>query len=103
MNFRLTDAMADDYRTAVIPTIDVISHDTFEYKRQHFPHIYAGRGMLDLNFNYKVLPLFLVNIQQSSKPFETPVMSAGMFAINANFFWELRGFDLGLNTYGRCA
>lgn len=85
----------------VIPTIDVISNDTFEYSRQYFPNQIAGRGYLDLNFDYKVLKLLLSTQIQPAKPFETPIMSAGMFAISADYFWQLGGFDTGLNTYGK--
>lgn len=99
-NFHLADAMGDDYRTVVIPTIDVISNDTFEYKRQYFPSEVAGRGALNLNFKYTFLPMLLSAFLNPSKPFETPIMASGFFAINADYFWELRAFDKGLSTYG---
>lgn len=93
--------MVQDYRTVVIPTIDVISNDTFEYSRQHFPSKIAARGYLDLNFDYKVLDLLVSALLKPTKPFETPIMSASMFAINADYFWKLGGFDTSLNTYGK--
>lgn len=91
--------MVDNHRTVVIPTIDIISNDTFEYKRQGFKNEFAGRGMLDLNFQYKVLPLTLSI--HTHPTFETPIMSAGIFAIHANFFWHLGGFDEGIDTWGK--
>lgn len=92
--------MADDYRTVVLPTIDDISNYTFEYRRQHFYSIFAARGIFNFHFDYRHLPLLHSALLYPSKPFETPIMAGGLFAIYADFFWELGAYDEGLNTYG---
>lgn len=92
--------MATDYRTVVCPTIDVISSDTFELRRQAFESVYAGRGAFDWNFYYKLLPLLAESEMHPSRPFENPVMAGGLFAIHGKFFWELGAYDSGLETYG---
>lgn len=94
------DAMANDYRTVMCPTIDIVSDETFEQKRQGFESIYAGRGGFDWNFDYKLLPLLPTSALHPSKPFENPVMAGGLFAIHAKFFWEIGAYDSGLETYG---
>lgn len=99
-NFHILDAMDGDYRTVVLPTIDVISNDTFEHSRQNFPSGFAGRGVFNFEFDYKLLPLSKTTIDHPSKPFETPIMAGGLFTISAKFFWELGAYDEGLNTYG---
>lgn len=92
--------MDGDYRTVVLPTVDGIERDTFEYKRQNFPSGFAGRGIFNFKFEYKLLPLSPTSLARPSKPFETPIMSGGLFAISAKFFWELGAYDEGLTTYG---
>lgn len=93
--------MIGNYRTVMLPTIDVIAYDTFEYRRQLHKHKYASRGVFDWNFKYKLVPLLPSATLDISKPFDTPVMAGGLFVITASFFWELEGYDEGLNTYGK--
>lgn len=94
------DEMLDNHRTVMLPTIDVIDHDTFEFKRQNHHNLYASRGVFDWTFKYKLVPLLPSTVARISKPFETPVMAGGLFAITATFFWELGAYDNGLDTYG---
>lgn len=97
------DADDDGYgQTVAVPTIDVISNDTFAYSRQEFPSGHsAGRGILNLNFQYVLFPLLASGNLYPSRPFETPIMGGGLFAINADFFWEIGTYDAGLDTYGK--
>lgn len=99
-NLHIVDAMANDYRTVVCPTIDILSSDTFAHIRRNFASFWAGRGAFDWNFDYKILPLMPTSEMYPSKPFENPVMAGGLFAIHNRFFWELGAYDSGLETYG---
>lgn len=92
--------MTANYRTVMLPTIDVVQHDTFAYGRQLHQATYASRAVFDWRLSYKLVPLLPANALNISKPFETPVMAGGLFAISAKFFWEIGGYDSGLNTYG---
>lgn len=92
--------MVNNYRTVMLPTIDVIAHDTYEFRRQGHPSGFAGRGGFDWYFKYKLMPLLPETIVNPTKPFETPIMAGGLFAIWAKYFKELDGYDDGLNTYG---
>lgn len=96
----ILDAMTGNYRIVMLPTIDVIAHDTYEYRRQTHKHKYASRGAFSWYFKYKLIPLQPSDILHITKPFESPVMAGGLFVITATFFWEIGGYDLGLNTYG---
>lgn len=91
--------MDNDYRTVVLPTIDIITIDSFRVKRRHESE-YARRGVFNWIFHYKATPLLPSDAGQATKPFETPIMAGGLFAISARFFWEIGGYDEGLRAYG---
>ncbi|XP_063232674.1 putative polypeptide N-acetylgalactosaminyltransferase 10 isoform X1 [Bacillus rossius redtenbacheri] len=92
----LLDPIAEDYRTCVCPFIDVVAYETFEYRAQDE----GARGAFDWEFFYKRLPLLPSDLENPTEPFKSPVMAGGLFAISAKFFWELGGYDVGLEIWG---
>ncbi|KAF8561140.1 hypothetical protein P879_09731 [Paragonimus westermani] len=92
----LLDPIAKDYRTVVCPFIDVIDADTFEYRAQDE----GARGAFDWEFFYKRLPKLPQDMVYPERPFDSPVMAGGLFAISAKWFWELGGYDPGLQIWG---
>lgn len=92
----LLEPIAIDYRTCVCPFIDVIEFRTFEY----LPQDEGSRGIFDWNFNYRKLELKSHHQQSPTSNFESPVMAGGLFAISTKFFWELGGYDSGLDIWG---
>ncbi|PIO52367.1 hypothetical protein TELCIR_26327, partial [Teladorsagia circumcincta] len=92
----LIDPIVEDYRTVVCPFVDVIDCDTYEIR----PQDDGARGSFDWAFNYKRLPLTKKDRENPTKPFPSPVMAGGYFAISAKWFWELGGYDDGLDIWG---
>ncbi|CAG0878876.1 unnamed protein product [Darwinula stevensoni] len=90
------DPIARDKRTVVCPFIDVIDYHTFEYRAQDE----GARGSFDWEFFYKRLPLLPEDVQNMPEPFKSPIMAGGLFAISSDFFWELGGYDEGLQIWG---
>uniref|UniRef100_A0A034W8C3 Polypeptide N-acetylgalactosaminyltransferase n=1 Tax=Bactrocera dorsalis TaxID=27457 RepID=A0A034W8C3_BACDO len=83
-------------RTAVCPMIDVIEDATFEYTAQDE----GARGAFDWILDYKRLPLLESAKKNRTQPFENPIMAGGLFAISREWFWELDGYDDGLDIWG---
>lgn len=83
-------------RTVVCPFIDVIDCNNFEYR----PQDQGMRGSFAWNFDYKRLPLRKGDQADPATPFASPVMAGGYFAISAKWFWELGGYDEGLDIWG---
>lgn len=92
----LLDPIVDDYRTVVCPFIDVIDYETFAYRAQDE----GARGAFDWEFYYKRLPLLPEDLKYPARPFKSPIMAGGLFAISKKFFFELGGYDEGLEIWG---
>lgn len=92
----LLDPIAEDYRTVVCPFVDVIDCETYEIR----PQDEGARGSFDWAFNYKRLPLTKKDREDPTRPFPSPVMAGGYFAISSKWFWELGGYDDGLDIWG---
>ena len=92
----LLEPIAEDYRTCVCPFIDVIDYKTYAYRAQDE----GSRGVFDWHFYYHKIPLRPEDQKNPSDPFPSPIMAGGLFAISAKFFWELGGYDPGLDIWG---
>ncbi|XP_069510081.1 polypeptide N-acetylgalactosaminyltransferase 10 [Ambystoma mexicanum] len=94
----LLDRIARNRKTIVCPMIDVVDHDHFGYDTQAGD---AMRGAFDWEMYYKRIPI-PTEMQNSdpSEPFESPVMAGGLFAMDRKWFWELGGYDPGLEIWG---
>jgi len=91
-----------EQRTAVVsPVIDIINDDTFAYTKSfslhwggfnwnlHFRWFTMGRSALD---DYKAT--------NGVRPYPTPVMAGGLFAVDRDFFYEVGTYDEDMNIWG---
>ncbi|KAJ8276821.1 hypothetical protein COCON_G00085730 [Conger conger] len=94
----LLDRIAQNRKSIVCPMIDVIDHDNFGYETQAGD---AMRGAFDWEMYYKRIPIpARLQKDDPSEPFESPVMAGGLFAVDRKWFWELGGYDTGLEIWG---
>lgn len=89
----LLEPISNDYRSVVVPTLDVIDRRNYEIKP-----LYEGRTVFDWSLNPQRMS-FKEKLSTETVLFETPVMFGAAFAISAKYFWELKP-DSGLNIYG---
>ncbi|KAA0722192.1 Polypeptide N-acetylgalactosaminyltransferase-like 6 [Triplophysa tibetana] len=95
---KFQDQIAQNPKTIVCPMIDVIDHNHFGYEAQAGD---AMRGAFDWEMYYKRIPIpSELQGPDPSNPYESPVMAGGLFAINRQWFWELGGYDTGLEIWG---
>jgi polypeptide N-acetylgalactosaminyltransferase len=92
----LLEPIAENYRVCTVPIEDTLDVNTLEY---HSPEP-NFRAIFDWYMNYNQVPIPQEDGKDQSKPFKTPVMGGGLFAISAKFFWEFDGYDDQLEIWG---
>ncbi|XP_030388446.1 N-acetylgalactosaminyltransferase 6-like [Scaptodrosophila lebanonensis] len=83
-------------RTVMGPTIDFINGTQFFYGK----YDYGMRGIFDFSLRYLKTSRLPEDQKHPSEPFKNLIMMGGSVVISAKFFWELGGYDEGLDIYG---
>ncbi|XP_050348058.1 polypeptide N-acetylgalactosaminyltransferase 3-like [Nymphalis io] len=84
----------------ICPHIDLLSDDTLAYTKSIDAH--WGAFSWRLHFRW-LMPSSEVMINKSknpSKPYPTPAMAGGLFAVRKSLFWRLGGYDEGMVIWG---
>jgi len=84
--------------TVVCPIIDMINADTFEYTSS--PMVKGGFNW-GLHFSWESIPAKEFQDEKTfAKPFRSPTMAGGLFAMDRTYFFKLGGYDEGMNIWG---
>lgn len=82
-----------DRKVLVMPVIDIINADTFEYSSS--PLVRGGFNW-GLHFKWDNLPAgTLARDEDFLGPFKSPTMAGGLFAVDRSYFQEMGEYDLG--------
>ena len=88
-------------RTSLVcPVIDIINDDTFAYTKSFSLH--WGAFNWEMHFRWFTMSKTVLEEYKKdlSKPYRTPVMAGGLFAVEKKFFFELGGYDEKMDIWG---
>lgn len=90
-----------DRTIMAVPIIESINWDDFSYSSVYSINHY--RGIFEWGFLYKessVPEKELNRRKHQSEPYRSPTHAGGLFAMNKKYFFELGGYDPGLQIWG---
>uniref|UniRef100_A0A0N5ADP8 Glyco_trans_2-like domain-containing protein n=1 Tax=Syphacia muris TaxID=451379 RepID=A0A0N5ADP8_9BILA len=94
----LLQTIQEDRTRVVLPVVDLINPVKFEYSQAMIAKMSFDWR---LAFNWVYFPWEYFDIPENNfKPFKTPMMSGGLFAVNRKYFYEMGGYDTGMETWG---
>jgi polypeptide N-acetylgalactosaminyltransferase len=80
----------EDPKHVVVPSIDSINFDTFDFEGG------SGLGIVGFTWTLGQAPAG----SMGDKPQKSPIMAGGLFAAHRAFFMHLGGYDAGMRYYG---
>lgn len=90
---RIAEGMADGSNHVVVPAIDAIDADTFEYHRGGIDILGHTWGLGHTGTSLRYDP-------ESAEPMMTPIMAGGLVAISRSFFDKLGFYDTQMRYWG---
>lgn len=90
-----------DPTVVVVPIIDNILEDTFEYVHDNDPSFFQVGGFTwSGHFTWINIPDSDQHKQFPTAPVKTPTMAGGLFAIDRQYFWNIGSYDDGMDGWG---
>ena len=96
----LLQRIKENSTAVVCPVIDIINDDSFSYVKSFALH--WGGFNWELNFRWFTMGQSVIEDfkQDGTKPYKTPVMAGGLFAIDRNFFYHVGAYDDEMDIWG---
>ena len=84
----------------VCPVIDIINDDSFSYVKSFALH--WGGFNWELNFRWFTMGQSVIEDFKldGTRPYKTPVMAGGLFAIDRKFFYHIGAYDEEMDIWG---
>ncbi|CAO1312716.1 unnamed protein product [Diamesa hyperborea] len=92
----LIEPLLKDSHLITVPIVDNIEYNQLQY----YSNGKGSRGVFDWDLNYNQLPRFPIDAGKQIDPYETPIMTGGIFAIRKDYFFELGPYDEELLIWG---
>ncbi|OWR48907.1 polypeptide N-acetylgalactosaminyltransferase 3 isoform 1 [Danaus plexippus plexippus] len=84
----------------ICPHIDLLSDDTLAYTKSIDAHWGAFSWRLHFRWLMPSNEIMMNKSRYPSKPFPTPAMAGGLFAVRKSLFWRLGGYDEEMSIWG---
>lgn len=84
----------------ICPHIDLLSDDTLAYTKSVDAHWGAFSWRLHFRWLIPSKEIMIKRSENPSKPYPTPAMAGGLFAVRRSLFWRLGGYDKGMIIWG---
>jgi polypeptide N-acetylgalactosaminyltransferase len=84
----------------ICPHIDLLSEDTLAYTKSIDAHWGAFSWRLHFRWLMPSSEVMKKKSENPSKPYPTPAMAGGLFAVRKSLFWRLGGYDEGMLIWG---
>ncbi|XP_075980654.1 polypeptide N-acetylgalactosaminyltransferase 3-like [Anticarsia gemmatalis] len=84
----------------ICPHIDLLSDDTMSYTKSIDAHWGAFSWRLHFRWLIPGSDVLALKSANPSKPYPTPTMAGGLFAVRKSLFWRLGGYDEGMLIWG---
>ncbi|CAG4942340.1 unnamed protein product [Parnassius apollo] len=84
----------------ICPHIDLLSEDTLAYTKSIDAHWGAFSWRLHFRWLMPSTEVMMQKSENPSKPYPTPAMAGGLFAVRKSLFWRLGGYDEGMLIWG---
>ncbi|CAH0589007.1 unnamed protein product [Chrysodeixis includens] len=84
----------------ICPHIDLLSEDTLAYTKSIDAHWGAFSWRLHFRWLIPSSSVIKKKLENPAKPYPTPAMAGGLFAVKKRLFWKLGGYDKGMVIWG---
>ncbi|CAO1355695.1 unnamed protein product [Diamesa serratosioi] len=95
----LIEPLLRNPKLVTVPIVDNIEYvKLFYYENDRGSE--GSRGVFDWDLGYQKLARYPIDAERQYDPFDTPIMTGGIFAIRKDYFFELGPYDEGLLIWG---
>ena len=92
----LIEPLLKDPHIVTVPIVDNIEYKNLVY----YSNGNGSRGVFDWDLNYNQLPRFPSSEGKQIDPYDTPIMTGGIFAMRKDYFFAIGPYDEGLLIWG---